>query len=346
MNSVMPVQSAIMQLEKKAAKIATMFLGVLAIGTLGYRVISHSTASWVDCVYMTVITVTTIGFGEIVDLSHSPGGRIFTMFIALSGIGILTYVLSTVTQLTVDGAFHYRWRKQKMFKTIQQLSGHYLVCGWSELVPQIIRELQLTQHPVVVVVADRTALDAELGESANSLFVVDGDPADDNHLHQAGIERAAGVFAVDSQDHTNIVLCLTARTLNPKLRIVAATRDLKNVGKIRKAGADAVVSPTTIGALRMASEMVRPTVVTFLDQMLRDPKASLRVEEISIGAGFDGRQMADLKLGDFAETVGLAVHNASGWIFKPGPQHKLAKGDVLLVMTTSEEWRKLATRCQ
>ena len=341
----MPAQSAIAQLEKKAATIVTLFLGVLVIGTLGYRVVSQSAASWVDCVYMTVITITTIGFGEIVDLSHSPGGRIFTMFIALSGIGILTYVLSTVTQLTVDGAFHSRWRQQKMLKAIQQFNDHYLVCGWSDVVPQIIRELQATERKVVLVVADRTALDAELGDEAAALCVVTGDPADDNHLRQAGVERAAGVFAVDSQDHTNIVLCLTARSLNPKLRIIATARDVKNEPKIRKAGADAVVSPTTIGALRMASEMVRPTVVTFLDQMLRDTKASLRVEEIPIGAAGANRTLGDLKLDDFEHSVVLAVSNPSGWVFKPKPTHRFVTGDVLLAMTTAEELRKLTARC-
>jgi len=342
---VMPAQSAIAQLEKKVAKIVTLFLGVLAIGTVGYRVISQSRSSWVDCVYMTVITITTIGFGEVVDLSHSPGGRIFTMFIALSGIGILTYVLSTVTQLTVDGTFHSRWRQQKMFKAIQQFSDHYLVCGWSDVVPQIIRELQMTERKVVLIVADRTSLDAEFGDEAAALCVVTGDPADDQHLRQAGIERAAGVFAVDSQDHTNIVLCLTARSLNPKLRIIATARDVKNEPKIRKAGADAVVSPIAIGALRMASEMVRPTVVTFLDQMLRDSKASLRVEEIPIGTMAAGRTLGDLNLDDLEHSVVLAVRTSTGWVFKPKPTQRFASGDVLLAMTTAEELRKLTARC-
>ena len=342
---VMPAQSAIAQLEKKVAKIVTLFLGVLAIGTVGYRVISQSRSSWVDCVYMTVITITTIGFGEVVDLSHSPGGRIFTMFIALSGIGILTYVLSTVTQLTVDGTFHSRWRQQKMFKAIQQFSDHYLVCGWSDVVPQIIRELQMTERKVVLIVTDRTALDAELGDEVAALCVVTGDPADDQQLRQAGIERAAGVFAVDSQDHTNIVLCLTARSLNPKLRIIATARDVKNEPKIRKAGADAVVSPTAIGALRMASEMVRPAVVTFLDQMLRDSKASLRVEEILIGTAGANRTLGDLKLDDLEHSVVLAVRTSTGWVFKPKPTQRFASGDVLLAMTTAEELRKLTARC-
>ena len=332
-------------MEKKAAKIVTLFLGVLVMGTLGYRVISQSRSSWVDCVYMTVITVTTIGFGEVVDLSHSPVGRVFTMFIALSGIGILTYMLSTVTQLTVDGAFHSRWRQQKMFKAIQQFSGHYLICGWSDVVPQIIRELRLTERKIVLIGTDPAVLEAEFGDEAAALCVVPGDPADDQRLRQAGIERAAGVFAVADQDHTNIVVCLTVRGLNPELRVIATARDPKNVPKIRKAGADVVVLPTAIGALRMASEMVRPTVVSFLDQMLRDTKASLRVEEIPIGPAGSGRTLADLGVDGEEHTVVLAVRNPTGWVFKPKPAYLFATGDVLLVMTTADELQKLTARC-
>lgn len=329
------------QLKQRAVRIVALVAGVLLFGTIGYRLVSHGQSSWLDCLYMVVITVSTIGYGEVVPLDHNPAGRVFTMFLAFFGIGIITYVLGTVTQAAVDGDLQRRWRKRRMQKAVQELGGHYLVCGWSALAPRIMAELRQTQRPFVAVVPDRSAVEREMGDQMPALLI-EGDPTDDDILRRAGIERAAGVFAADANDHTNIVICMAARGLKADARIVAAVADAANAAKMRKAGAVSVVSPVSIGALRMSSEMVRPSVVTFLDVMLRDQDRNLRVEDVPVGGGGAGRTVAALALDRFGSSVLLAARRGDQWVFKPDPGHALAAGDVLVFMTNPQERTALA----
>lgn len=336
----MAALDALDQMKQRAARIGALVAGVLVIGTIGYRLVSHGQSTWIDCLYMVVITVATIGYGEVVPLDHSPGGRIFTMLVALLGIGIITYVMSTVTQVAVDGDLQRRWRRRNMLKAIAELSEHYLVCGWGALAPQIIRELRQTGRAFVVVVADRERVLKEMGDEAPD-FIIEGDPTDDDSLRKAGVERAAGVFAADDEDHTNIVLSMAVRGLNAGTRIVASVRDGRNASKVKKAGASSVVSPITIGALRMSSEMVRPSVVTFLDVMLRDKDRNLRIEDVPVGEKCGEKPISALALDRYENSVLLAARRGDSWVFKPKASHVLAKGDVLVFMTTPEERQRL-----
>ena len=336
----MAASDSLDQLKQRATRIVALVTGVLIVGTIGYRIVSHGESSWIDCLYMVVITVATIGYGEIVPMDHSPGGRIFTMFIALFGIGIITYTMGTVTQIAVDGDLQRRWRRRKMQKAVEEISGHYLVCGWSALAPQIMRELRQTQRAFVSVVMDREKIDREMGDDAPH-FLIEGDPSDDDVLRKAGIARAAGVFAADDDDHANIVICMAARGLNAEAKIVATARDMRNSTKMKKAGASSVVSPITIGAMRMSSEMVRPGVVTFLDVMLRDKDRNLRIEDVPVGAAGAGKSLGALQLDRFDNSVLLAARRADAWIFKPKSDYLLAQGDVLVLMTNPDERQKL-----
>ncbi len=336
----MSASDSIDQLKQRATRIIALVAGVLIVGTIGYRIVSHGNSSWVDCLYMVVITVATIGYGEIVPMDHSPGGRIFTMFIALFGIGIITYTMGTVTQIAVDGDLQRRWRRRKMQQKISEVSGHYLVCGWSALAPQIMRELRQTQRAFVAVVLHRDKVDEEMGDDTPH-FLIEGDPTDDDVLRKAGIERAAGIFAADDEDNTNIVICMAVRGLNANARIVSTARDTRNISKMKKAGASSVVSPISIGALRMSSEMVRPGVVTFLDVMLRDKDRNLRVEDAPVGAAGAGKTISSLQLERFENSVLLAAKRGDAWIFKPKADYLLAPGDVLVFMTNPDERQKL-----
>lgn len=329
------------QVKMRALRVVALVLAVLVLGTVGYRVVSGGQASWVDCLYMVVITVSTIGYSEIIPMDNLPIGRVFTMVVALTGIGIIGYVMSLVTQLAVDGELQKRWRKRKMQTLIEKLGGHYILCGWSILVPQIVRELRQTGRVAVLVTADRGAVQDAMGGDAPELLI-EGDPTADAVLERAGIARAAGVFAADQDDHTNIVICLAAHGLNASARIVAAVNNAGNADKLRKAGATAVVSPSGIGALRMSSEMIRPTTVSFLDVMLRDREKNLRIEDIAVGAKQDGRTIGDLKLARFANSVLLAARHGESWTYNPPVGHRLAAGDVLVVMTNPDERVALA----
>lgn len=318
-----------------------LVLGILLIGTVGYRLVSHGASSWLDCLYMVVITVATIGYEEVVPLDHSPGGRVFTMVVALFGIGIITYVMTTITQVAVDGDLQRRWRRRRMQKAIEELEGHYILCGWGPLSPQIARELEQTQRTLVVVAPNPEVVAVEMGEQSPT-YIIEGDPTDDDALQRAGIMRAAGVFAADKDDHANIVICMSARGLRPEVKVVAQVSDVRLISKMRKAGAASVISPTSIGALRMSSEMVRPSVVSFLDVMLRDRDRNLRVEDVAVGPGLAGATVASLALDHFENTVLLATRRGDAWVFKPRADHTLAAGDVLIVMTNPAERQKLA----
>jgi voltage-gated potassium channel len=222
----------------------------------------------------------------------------------------------------------------------QSLKDHYIVCGLGLVGTNIVNELRTTRRPCVVI--DISAEKADLNEKKQFEVLIEGDATDDDTLNKAGIASARGLFAVTSDDNMNLVICLTAKHLNPNLRIVSQCNDLKNSDKLKHAGADAVVSPVYIGGLRMASEMVRPTVVTFLDRMLRDSGAGLRVEEMAVPESLAGKKLGDLGLKRFREALLLAATGKDGWTYNPDDEYRLAAGSTLVFMTTAAERIELA----
>ena len=311
-------------------------MAVLLAGTAGYRIISVGNSSLIDCLYMTLITITTIGFGEIVDLSSSPQGRIFTMFLALCGIGIITYTLSNLTAFIVEGSLNEAFLRRKMEKTIRKLSDHFIVCGIDGVGHYIINELYETKRSHVIVDTSRQNIEKFLHDYHEDFFIV-GDATDNDTLLEAGVMKARGLFAVTGDDNNNLVISITAKQLNPSVKVIACCYDLKNMDKIKKAGADAVISPTFIGGLRMASEMIRPAVVSFLDIMLRDKKKNLRIEEIPVPDSYSGQPLSALNLQKYPDTLLLAVKIKSDWIFNPSRQHVFTPGTTLIIMTTPDD---------
>jgi voltage-gated potassium channel len=313
-----------------------LLIVIVAAGTVGYWFIGEKRYSVVDCLYMTFITVATIGYGEIVDMSHNPGGRIFTMFIAISGIGVATYILTNLTAFMVEGEMSEAFRRRKMEKMIGKLKGHYIVCGVEGVGFHVLSELSETRRPYVAVDIDKEKIDKTLEAFRDQLYI-EGDATDSDSLHAAGIKRAKGLFAVTGDDNQNLVISLTAKQLNPDIRVVARCWDLKNIEKMKKAGADAVVSPTFIGGLRMASEMVRSTVVSFLDTMLRDREKNLRIEELTVPKSFVGKPVSAICLREYPNTLLLAARTEGEWIYNPAADYILKSGDTLIFMTTPNE---------
>jgi len=316
--------------------------GVLMIGTISYWFIGQKQYSLVDCFYMTFITIASIGYYEIIDMTKNPAGRIFTVFIAISGIGVATYIITNLTAFMVEGEMTETFRRKKMEKTIKTLRRHYIVCGVEGVGFYILNELSETKRPHVIVDVDRERIDKALETFHEELFI-QGDATDSDTLMAAGIKEAAGLFAVTGDDNMNLVISLTAKQLNPQIRVVAKCRDLKNVEKMKKAGADAVVSPTFIGGLRMASEMVRSTAVSFLDTMLRDKEKNLRVEEVTVSESFAGKPISALNLREYPNILLLAVKTEGDWVYNPSADYMMKLWDTLIFMTTPEERDKLET---
>lgn len=314
--------------------------GILIIGTIGYWFIGQKQFSLVDCFYMTFITIATVGYGEIIDMSHSPAGRIFTVFVAISGIGVATFILTNITASMVEGELTETFRRRKMEKSIRRLRGHYIVCGVEGVGFHVLDELSETRRPHVIVDIDRQNIDKSL-ETFQDEYFIQGDATDSDTLMVAGIKEASGLFAATGDDNKNLVISLTAKQLNPQIRVVARCRDLKNAEKMKKAGADAVVSPTFIGGLRMASEMIRSTAVSFLDTMLRDREKNLRVEEITVSESFAGKSISTLNLEDYPSTLLLAVKTEENWIYNPSSEYEMKLWDTLIFMTTPQDRNKM-----
>jgi voltage-gated potassium channel len=282
---------------------------------------------------MTFITITTIGYGEIVDVSHHEYGRLFTVFIAFTGIGVLGYVLSTVTALTLENDLNITWRRKKMQKKIEQMNGHYIVCGVGLVGSNVAHDLNLTGRPFVIVDSDMKVIQHYLEMHPAQPYLY-GDTTDNDVLMAAGIMRAKGVFAVAHDDSINLVISLSAKQLNPNLRVVARCHDMKNAEKTRLAGADEVVSPDFSGGLRIVSAMVRPNVMNFLDEVLKS-ESNLRMEEIHIPESLHGKPLSMLYLGN-QDCMVLGVHRVEDWRFNPSASFQLQSKDVLMVMTTPE----------
>lgn len=289
-----------------------------------------------DSLYMTIITISTIGYGEIIDLSGSPAGRVFTIFIAFSGIGVLTYILLNVTAFIIEGELNEAFRRKKMENVIKKFKGHYIVCGIGRVGFYIVDELHKTKRTHVIIDTERGKMEKALEEFQEKVFI-EGDATDNNTLLKAGIKEAGGLFAVTGDDNRNLVISLTAKQLNPGVKVVARCNELTNIEKMKKAGADAVVSPNFIGGLRIASEMIRPTVVSFLDRMLRDKDKNLRIEEVAVPDTYSGKPISSLNLGRHRHVLLLAVKTGEDWVYNPPENYTMQPGNTLIFMTTPGE---------
>ncbi len=283
---------------------------------------------------MTIITITTVGFAEVVDLSDNPGGRLFTIFLALSGVGTVTYLLSNITAFIVEGELTDTFRRRRMEKKAKQLENHHIVCGVGKVGLHIAMELCSTKRQCVAIDQEPKSLE-DLLDAVPDIIYIDADATDNDSLLAAGVQKALGLFAVTDDDNENLVIGLTAKQLNPRIRVVSRCRELKNINKLKAGGVDTVISPSLIGGMRMASEMIRPSVVSFLDTMLRDKETNLRIEEIKVA--LPGKRIKDLGLDKFGDSLLLAVQTTSGWVHNPAKDFALDTENTLVVMTTPDE---------
>lgn len=314
-------------------------LTVWTTGTVGYRVLGEFQYSWLDCLYMTFITVTTIGYTEAVDVSGYEYGKLFTIFIGFAGIGVMGYVFTSVTAFMLEGQFNEVRRRSKMETRIAQLRNHYIVCGMGLIGSNVVRGLELSGQSFVIVDVEHKHLQDYVEMHPNCLYVM-GDATDDEILLAAGIKHAKGVFAVAHEDNQNLVISLSAKQLNPAVRVVARCHQLKNFAKIRSTGADEIVSPDYSGGRRLLSAMVRPHAAGFVDDVMRG-EGDLRLEEILVPPALHGQPLKVLYR-DNRDSMVVALKHSGGMLFNPPPDHQLEKGDVLIAMATQEGRSRLA----
>ncbi|MBA3532274.1 MAG: potassium channel protein [Ardenticatenales bacterium] len=311
-----------------------MIVFIMALGTLGY----HLLEGWslLDSLYMTVITLGTVGYGEVHPLTTS--GRIFTMMLIILSIAIAGYSVSTLAAFVLEGEFNRLLQLRRMDKHISSLQDHIVLCGGGHTGRHVAHEFYQTRTPFVVIEQDPVALNDLL--RVGDVPYIEGDATDDETLLLAGIQRAKGLVTTLGEDKDNVFVVLSARAFNPRLRIVTRLVEEKNAEKLRKAGADEIVFADALGGMRMASVMIRPSVVTFLDEMLRVREQTLRVEQIEITehSAIVNKTLGDADIGRRTGMLVVAIRAPSGnYLFNPGAQTVLEPGDILIVIGTPEQ---------
>jgi voltage-gated potassium channel len=318
------------------SRAALLLVGVVAAGTVGYIVLEHW--SFLDALYMTVITVASIGFEEVHSLDNDPTGRVWTMIVAITGLGTVAYALSSIVAMVVEGNLSGYFRRRRMEQAIRKLSGHFILCGYGRVGREVAAEFREEGVDFVIVDQDEASLREceELG-----YLVVLGDAADDGVLEAAGVKRAKALVASVDSDADNVFVALSARRANPSLRIVARAESDESASKLELAGANRTLSPYAVGGRRLARLASHPLLVDYLDIVSGgERRARLHLEELDVNedSAIANRTIADLRA---VEQVGpriLALRHADDrFDVSPSDDEPIRVGDTLIVLGTDEQ---------
>ncbi len=312
-------------------------IAIIGIGTSGYMIIEGW--QFLDALYMTVITISTVGFSE----THPVGslGRLFTIFLVFSGVGFTLYVAAAVVQFMVEGRIRIILGRRKLDKQLERIKDHYIVCGYGRIGRVLCRNLTQSQIKLVVVERDSNLLSA-LDE--DGVLYVSGEATDESNLIKAGIQRAKGLIAALATDTDNVFLTLTARQLSPDIFILARSGHEAAKTKLKAAGANRVESPYDMGAARMAHRIIRPTVTTFLDLAFAHKRKDILMEEIPVSSS---SSLVDVMLKDSGirqqfNLIIIAIEKADGsMLFNPSFETLLKGGDTVIAVGEEQNLRNL-----
>lgn len=311
---------------------------ILIIGTGGY--IYYEQWTILEAFYMTVVTISTVGFGEVHPLSET--GRLFTSFLIVSGTGILAYTLGSLVQFMIEGKFKELIGFKKMKQKIEKLSNHYIICGFGRIGEFITNEFRANDLPFVIVEQNQEVCDRLYKDG---YMFVQGDATIDATLEDAGILNARGIITAVTSDTDNVYITLTARGLNPNLYILARSGEDSTEKKLLRAGASKVISPYTIGASRMAQAVLRPSVVDFIDIATGYHHLELQIEEIRVrkSSNLAGKTLQDSAIRSTYNIIIVAIRKkeASDMTFNPAAVTTIEGGDTLIILGEPEEIKKL-----
>ncbi|AMK11964.1 MAG: TrkA family potassium uptake protein [Pseudodesulfovibrio sp.] len=279
--------------------------------------------------YMVVITLSTVGFMEVNQLS--PEGRVFTAVLIMLGVGGFVYIAGAFAQVLIDGRLQIMWGKHRMMKMIEKLRNHFIVCGHGRIGSIVVQEIMAEGHDVVVIENDSALIDKM---EQDGILCIEGDATSDQVLLSAGLLHAKSLISAVTSELANVYVTLTARQLNPKIDIVARAGDKSHISRLERAGANRVVLPHFIGGLRMAQNVLRPTVTNFLELAVRG-NIDLQMEELLVSPESElvNKDLIESKIRANYNLIVIAIQKESGeMVFNPGPKEVIQANDTLLAV--------------
>ncbi len=336
------------EFQRRFLFLISFVLVLTIVGTIAFLQFPEFNLS--DAFYMTVITITAVGYEEVHHLNDA--GRFVATVLLVGGITALGLWFALITAALVEMDLAHVFRTRRTMKKITKMRDHIILCGAGRTGRQVTRELVASRVPYVVIENDpeRAELVREIDPDA---LVLERDATHDETLVTAEIGTARGLLAALSSDTDNVFVCLSARDLQPNLTIVARAHDEESIQKLRKAGADQVVSPNIIGGSRMASLLLRPSVVSFLDVVTRSEALALRLEEVEVPGDSPllDRTLADAAIRQKTGLIVIAIRraiagHAPSLLYNPGPDERIHPGDVLIALGEPEQMKGLARLVQ
>ncbi len=331
-----------MNYQRKIIIAFSLLFGLLIVGTIGYSIIEEDTPDrpWglFESVWMTVITVTTTGF-DLRDMSEA--GRVFTLFLLVGGFGIFAYSVTVATAFLVEGQLQSFFKQRKMIRTVDKLSNHYIICGIGDTGVHVLEEMLKSDANFVGIEMDEERLEY-LAEHHDFLYV-HGDATDDDILVLAGVERAKGLVACLSRDQDNLFAVISAKKLNPSLRVVSKAVENNSPEKMVTAGADEVVLPDHIGGIRLASGILEPHLIDFFTKMQLSRQTTRFAESIiQPDSKLDGITIEEAAIKEETGLVVIAIRSKDGtYIYNPSGDLRIEAGDALFVISDPRQLQLL-----
>ena len=315
-----------------------LLVGIVFMGTIGFMFLEGF--SFTEALFMTVITISTVGFEEVRPLDNS--GMLFTSGLILFSFGVFVYVVTSFTRFLVEGVFRNYFKDNKVKKRIKRLSGHVIVCGYGRNGKQAVIELQDHKKKFVILESDRDVSE-EIREETDYLYI-EGDATHEEILEAARIEKAAALITTMPSDADNLFIVITARQLNPGMKIISRASEDKADSKLKRAGANNVIMPDKIGGQRMAKLIVQPDVVEFLEYIMLQESDDVTLKELScknLAACFSGKTIKELGIRNITGANIIGLKKERKYIFNPDPEIILSSDDNLFVLGNPVQIAKL-----
>lgn len=321
--------------------IVTAFVLLTLAGTIGFMLIEKW--SFIDALYMTIITVSTVGFREVHTMT--PAGRLFASVVIVAGVSMAVYTFTRLGQFILAGELLDVLGRRRMRSELERLDRHFIICGYGRIGQPVAEGMKRDERPFCVIDRDT---EHEMEMRSRGYVRILGDATDEDILKEAGIERAAVLLALLPSDADNLYLTMTAKSMNPGIRVIARGSDERAEMKLKRGGADRVVSPYLMAAARVLSAAVKPMVVEFMELVTHRQYLPLRLEEIAIAQGspLSGRSLAETEIRGRFGVIVVAIKKGTGEMqFNPSPGETIVPGDVLIAMGEEQDLEKLERTC-